>query len=107
MKTIDINNLSYDELLQLNRRIIDRLKHMDALNNLMQVHEFQVGEVVHFTDQGGRGIQGVVSRLNKKSVSIVTPTGENWKVSPQFLKKAKIGVEEVESSDKIIDIRTI
>ena len=54
--SIDINDLSYDELLDLNDRIIARLKHLDAADALNAMMKFNMGAKVCF-DAGKHGIQ--------------------------------------------------
>lgn len=48
MSKIDIDRLSYEELIDLNHRIVERLKSINAVSDLMQVLDFNVGESVHF-----------------------------------------------------------
>ena len=84
---MDIENLSYEELLDLNRSVVERLKQLDQANRFMQMLEFSRGDDVEFIATGGRHVFGRIVKLNKKTVSIVTPDGERWNVAPSFLSK--------------------
>ncbi|MDL5055776.1 hypothetical protein QQ056_19800 [Oscillatoria laete-virens NRMC-F 0139] len=87
MNQIEIDSLSYEELIGLNKRIVERLKHMDHVRSLMQVMDYRVGDEVTFHGSDGKEITGIVSKLNQKTVSVITKSGEQWNVSPQFLSK--------------------
>lgn len=88
MNPIDIESLSYEELHNLNKRIVERLKYMNQVRRLMQMMEYQVGDEVTFYESNGNQISGIVSKLNKKTISVITKTGGQWNVSPQLLSKA-------------------
>lgn len=105
MKEIDIEGLSYEELVDLNHRIVDRLKKIDAVGNLMQMMDFELGETVQFEDGNGRSISGFIAKFNKKTVSVVTKEGQRWNVSPRFLQKANPQTKSISESGQVIDIR--
>ena len=54
--SIDIDDLSYDELLDLNDRIIARLKHLDAADALNAMMKLTLGSKVCF-DSDKHGMQ--------------------------------------------------
>ncbi len=56
--------------------------------------QFRIGELVHFEPEGRSGVQGVIVRYNKKSVSVLTPDGQQWRVSPGFLRKVESNSQE-------------
>lgn len=77
---IDIDRLSEPELIDLNRRICERLKMIAALRSHQAMLNFSVGQRVHF-EPPGRGVQeGVIVRYNQKTVTLVTSGGEQWRV---------------------------
>jgi len=45
-------------------------------------------ENVYFFDESGNRVDGTVIRLNKKTVTIKTESGMEWRVSPHFLKRS-------------------
>jgi hypothetical protein len=84
---IDITQLSEDELIALNRQIVERLRLMQQLRVHAKMLDFHVGEHVSFQPDGRPVLFGVVARYNKKTVTVVTDGGEHWNVSPSLLRK--------------------
>lgn len=104
---IDINKLSEKELIELNNKIIARLRFLNEMRNHSQMLEFNIGERVSFHPAGGREIFGIITRYNKKTVTIVTEDGQRWNVSPVFLKKVKSKEQSKHNgkSAKVIEFR--
>jgi hypothetical protein len=50
---------------------------------------FGIGDRVCFQAPDGRDLNGVVVRLNKKTVSVDTDDGHRWNVAPGFLRLVK------------------
>lgn len=99
---MDIDELSYDELLDLNDRIIARLKHLDAVDALNAMMKFQVGTKVCF-ESSQHGMQvGTLIKFNQKTVTVLTDEGRRWKVSPQILSPI---VAEARSEANVIDLK--
>lgn len=84
--SIDIDKLSKEQLLDLNRRIVERLKYLAARDTLEVSKKFRVGDTVEFQNEEST-TQGMVIRINRKTLSIKTKEGQ-WNVPPQFVKKA-------------------
>ena len=100
--SIDIDGLSYDELLDLNDRIIARLKHLDAADTIDAMMKLTLGSKVCF-DSGKHGIQvGTLIKFNQKTVSVLTEDGRRWKVSPQYLSPV---IDETRSAPNVIDLQ--
>jgi len=57
--------------------------------------EFRIGERVRFHPQGRPAVTGMVTRYNRKTVSIVTDDGQRWNVSPQLLERTDIDAHPV------------
>lgn len=87
--TIDIDQLSEAELIDLNHRIVARLRFLYELDAHATMLEFRIGERVQFRPEGRPPVSGVITRYNKKTVSIVTDTGHRWNVAPQLLERAE------------------
>jgi hypothetical protein len=85
---IDIDQLSESELIDLNHRIVARLRMFAQLRAHTSMLEFKVGERVSFDTEDGRRIVGMLVRYNKKTVSLVTDDGQRWNVSPALLTRA-------------------
>lgn len=88
MNRIDIDRLSEAELIDLNRRIVERLKMIAALRSHQQMMKFSVGQRVAFEPLGRGVLEGVVVRYNQKTVTLVTSGGEQWRVAPALLRPA-------------------
>ena len=59
---LDLAKLSEDELLELNRRIVERLHLMRSARNLTKLARLSVGMTVEFDTDDGRTLCGTVAR---------------------------------------------
>jgi hypothetical protein len=84
--SIDIDQLSEQELVDLNHRIVERLRFLRQARAHSKMLQFRIGELVSFQAENGERITGVIARYNKKSVSVITPDGARWLVAPGFLR---------------------
>lgn len=105
--SIELDELSYDELLDLNDRIIARLKHLDAADALNAMMKFNLGAKVCF-DSSKHGMQtGTIIKFNPKTVVVLTDEGRRWKISPQMLspliKEATGGLNVIDMKKKKFD----
>ena len=82
---INIDHLSKDELLDLNRRVIARLQLLEQHSTVSAMVKFNLGQRVSF-DPDGRLRSGTLIKFNPKTVVVMTDDGQRWKVSPQFLR---------------------
>jgi len=85
---IDLDNLSYEELIALNQEIVERLKLMDDMETLKCMSKLHIGTRVSFESNQGRQV-GKIVKFNIKTVGVVTADGRNWKVSPHLLTEVK------------------
>ena len=81
---IDIDGLSFEELLALNQRVVARLKMLESMQVHVEMMRFNLGQRVRFEHQGGR-LLGTVVKYHRKTVSVVTENGQRWKISPHLL----------------------
>lgn len=88
-----IKQLGEDDLLFLNRLIVERLKLISQAKSTNLMATFSIGDLVSFRASDGREVQGVVLRLNKKTVSIDSGDGHRWNVAPGFLRLEKAAGE--------------
>lgn len=93
----DITKLSEDELLELNRRVVERLQFIRSAKSLTQLARFSVGMAVEFDMDDGRTIGGTVARLNQKTATVVSAAGR-WRVSPSLLRLASVAQESTAAS---------
>ena len=85
--TIDIDRLSETELIDLNHRIVERLRLLQQMRAHRQMLEFKIGDRVAF-QADGRAVEGMLTRYNRKSVTVITDDGHHWNVAPALLSKA-------------------
>jgi hypothetical protein len=71
----------------------------DDLDHVVELHKarsrnlitltamkFTVGDTVQFTSTRGRLIEGIVEKVNRKTINVSTHT-QKWRVSPSLLTK--------------------
>jgi hypothetical protein len=85
---IDIDQLTEAELIDLNHRIVARLRFLNQMRAHVEMMEFKIGDRVTFRPPGQGPLEGMLTRYNKKTVTVVTDDGRQWNVSPTFLSKA-------------------
>jgi hypothetical protein len=101
---IDIESMSYDELVELNHKIVEKLKFLDSMHTHEKMMQFSPGDQVCF-EPSGRGKQfGTLVKYNKKTVTVITELGQKWNVSPHLLRKVKKVKSSKSSQGKIIDL---
>ncbi len=84
---INVGNLSEDELVELNIRVLARLKFMEQFRAHLRMLEFSIGDRVSFQPDGHPVLTGLLTRYNKKTVTAITDGGQLWNVSPGLLSK--------------------
>jgi hypothetical protein len=87
---IDVNQLSEAELVDLNHRIVERLRILQQLRAHDKMMEFSIGDRVMFAADGGPAVYGVLAKYNRKSVTVVAEDGKRWTVSPALLRHADV-----------------
>ncbi len=85
---IGIDKLTEAELIDLNNRIVERLRFLNQMRANAQMVEFKIGDRVSFQSEGRPVVVGMLTRHNKKTVTIITDTGERCNVAPRFLRRA-------------------
>lgn len=86
---IDIDKMTEAELVELNNRIVQRLKFLESMYHHSEMLKFNIGDKVSF-EPAGRGRQtGTLVKYNQKTVTIVTDSGQRWNVSPSLVSKIK------------------
>lgn len=85
---IDIDALTESELIDLNHRVVARLRFLAQMDAHATMLDFRIGERVTFHPDGRPPVTGMISRYNRKTVSIVTDDGHRWNVAPQLLERA-------------------
>jgi hypothetical protein len=93
---LDLTKLSEDELIELNRHIVERLRFLRSTKSLAQLASFSIGMVVEFDTDDGRTISGTVARLNQRTATVVTAAGR-WRVSPSLMRTATAHATKTQS----------
>jgi len=86
--TIDIDQLTEEELVALNHRIVERLKFLDTMQAHRDMMAFNIGSRVSFDSRQGRQL-GTLIKFNRKTVTVVTDDSRRWRISPHLLSKVK------------------
>ncbi len=81
-----IKRLNEEDLRFLNRLIVERLKLISQARATTLMTSFTRGDRVGFQAPDGRMVEGIVLRLNKKTISMVTDDGQQWNVAPVLLR---------------------
>lgn len=84
---IDIDKLSEADLIDLNRRIVERLRFLQQMRAHATMLEFRIGDRVTFQPDGRPAVVGMLTRYNKKTVTVITDDGHHWNVSPGLVRK--------------------
>lgn len=98
---IDIDELTEAELVDLNHRVVERLRFLHQMRAHQAMLELSLGERVCFQPDGRPLLFGVVTRYNKKTVTVITDSGEHWNVSPAALRKASDAAEPAGSTNVV------
>ncbi len=83
---INIDKLTESELIDLNNRIVERLRFFQHARAHATMLKFSIGDRVSFEPDMRGLISGVIIRYNKKSVSVLTDDGQRWNVAPGLLR---------------------
>jgi len=99
---IDIDKRTEAELIDLNNRIVERLRFLHQMRSHAEMLEFRIGDRVEFQPDGRPLVVGMLTRYNKKTVTVITDTGQRWNVAPQFLRRASEVVDQSTSDPNVI-----
>ena len=85
--SIDISKLGEAELVELNQRIVARLRYLQEARTHHQMLSFNVGDRVRFHPPGHDPKSGVIVKYNRKTVTVITDDRHQWNVAPVFLSR--------------------
>jgi hypothetical protein len=102
---IDIDKLTEAELIDLNHRIVERLRFLNQMRAHAEMLEFRIGDRVSFEPEGRPRLEGMLTRYNKKTVTVITDDGQRWNVSPHFLSKAAGSTHPESSAPKVVRLK--
>jgi hypothetical protein len=99
---IDIDRLTEAELIDLNNRIVERLRFLHQMRSHSAMLELSIGDRVEFQPEGRAPVVGMLTRYNKKTVTVITDSGQRWNVAPRFLRRASVTVDQPASDPNVI-----
>jgi hypothetical protein len=102
---IDIDHLTEAELIDLNNRIVARLRFMHEARSHKRMLNFKIGDRVSFQPEGRGLLVGTLTRYNKKTVTVITEAGERWNVSPAFLRRIVDAGSARDADPNVVPIR--
>jgi hypothetical protein len=102
---IDIDKLTEADLIDLNHRIVERLRFLSQMRRHSQMLELKIGERVTFHPEGHPKLFGIVTRYNKKTVTVITDTGQHWNVPPGLLRKAEARERRDTEHPKVVPLK--
>ena len=62
-------------------------------------------ERVTFHPDGHPSLFGIVTRYNRKTVTVITDTGQHWNVAPRLLRKADPGERTEADNTKVVRLK--
>ena len=101
---IDIDSFGEAELIDLNNRVVERLRFMRQARAHVTMLKFRIGERVSFEPDGSSRLLGIVTRYNKKSVTVVTTDGQRWNVGPGLLRTEPGADESGSISGNVVNV---
>ncbi|MGH7268181.1 MAG: hypothetical protein ACREMB_25465 [Candidatus Rokuibacteriota bacterium] len=103
--TIDIDKLTEAELIDLNNRIVERLRLLSQMRAHGQMLQFKIGDRVSFQPEGRPPVVGMLTRYNRRTVTVITDSGQRWNVAPALLGRADSSDVPKDAGGKVIQLR--
>jgi hypothetical protein len=81
-----IDDLTIDQLLELNQFICQRIDELQDQENLQALSQLRVWLKVSFSCRDGQAV-GIVTKINRKSVIVLAEDGKKqYRISPWLLR---------------------
>jgi hypothetical protein len=84
---------------------VERLRFLSQMRTHSKMLEFKIGERVTFHPDGHPVLTGMVTRYNRKTVTVITDTGQHWNVPPRLLRKAEARERTAAGSAKVVPLK--
>lgn len=84
-RDIDIDHLTIGELVDLNERVIERIRYLKRIQVFEAMQTFNLGHRVTFVSRRDGPRAGVIAKFNQKSVTVLTDDGYRYNVAPGLL----------------------
>jgi len=79
-----IEEMSLEQLLELNEIICRRIDELRAQQDFKVLRQLRIGQQVHFDSAEGK-IFGTIIKINRKTVIVLGEDQRQWKISPGLL----------------------
>ena len=79
-----ITSLNRDELIYMQRLVVDRLKAIGRADDAASLRRLSPGDTVLFS-HAGQGIRGRVVKCHRTTVTVQAADGRLWKVTARLL----------------------
>jgi hypothetical protein len=89
MSRFDIDSLSEEQPIELNHKIVARLRFLNQMRSHSAMLDFRIGERVRFRPAGRPDVIGILTHYNKKTVTVIADSGERWNVTPNLLTRVE------------------
>lgn len=103
MSDFNIDSLSEEDLIELNHKIVARLRFLSQMRSHSKMLNFRIGERVKFRPDGRPEVTGILTQYNRKTVTVITDSGAHWRVAPGLLIK----VESATGTTRREDIKVV
>jgi len=101
---INIDALTEAELIDLNSRIVERLRFLSQARAHSRMLEFRIGDRVSFQPEGRAVVAGMVIRYNRKTVTVIADSGQRWNVAPSLLRREDGSISEPSPGTKVVPL---
>ena len=102
---ISLDQFTESELIDINHKIVEHLRFLNQKRAHTKMLAFKVGDCVSFKPEGHLPIVGILTRYNKKTVTVITNVGQHWNVSPNFLRKAESPEKAKHGKAKVLTLK--
>jgi len=87
MTKINIDELTEAELIDLNHRIVERLRFLSQMRSHERMIEFKIGDRVTFQPEGRPPVTGMLVAIIRRRLRSSQRTGSNGTCLPVFLHR--------------------
>jgi len=105
MAKINIDELSEAELIDLNHRIVERLRFLSQMRAHSEMLDFKIGERVTFHPEGYPQLFGILTRYNRKTMTVITDAGQQWNVAPRLLRRVDARERNPATNSKVVKLK--
>lgn len=64
-----IKTLNINELMTLNKMIVERIRIFDQIDTSMEMRKYNIGEMVNFEDKNNNIIEGRIIKIKKNNIN--------------------------------------